>query len=396
MTENDIRIEHIKVKELPEFANRVIQKSPPGQFVPISMQRAIAHANNPYADDEDIGLLVAVDGDGDVVGYFGIMPMLLRVGEVLYKTHWFTTWSVSSKVRGKGVGTQLMEEALTLNKDYLIVGSVYARRVCAKFGFWEREPMGYYWIDMSGMGNLNPLVWLLRLTRKLTHLLKIDKDVQISNALTRWIDHAFSPVTKKIFYRLLSDKFAGTLQQFHYQEVSQIRPDFPQQMNRPAVELHRGGEAVNWMLAYPWILETGNSPTENMNYYFSDTRPLYRLIALELTDPVDGSYLGFVVFSVSQKENGSAVKTLDFKLADASQYPYILALAVHYGKLYASDTIEIPDEIALPLKTNLIGRLLLQAKKRIYQCHPKSADSPLATAWHEISLHLYDGDMAFS
>jgi hypothetical protein len=133
-----------------------------------------------------------------------------------------------------------------------------------------------------------------------------------------------------------------------------------------------------------------------MDYYFSDTRPLYRLVALELTDPENGSYLGFVVFSISQKESGSAVKTLDFSFANSSLYPYVLALAVHYGKRYAADTIEIPEEMATSLKISLLGKLLLQYKKRIYQCHPKSEDSPLAAAWHDIKLHLYDGDMAFS
>ena len=396
MVVNDIRIAHIKVGELPDFADRIIRTAKPGQFIPISMQRAIAHANNPYADAGDIGLLAAIDEDDEVVGYFGILPMLLRVGEQVFKTHWFTTWSVSTKVRGRGVGSSLMVEALTLSKDYLIVGSVHARRVCKKFGFSEREPLHYYWVDMSGMGNLNPLTWLLRLVRKIIYMLRIDKEVSISNPVTRWVDRTFSWITKTVFYRVLSSKLAGTFKDFNWREVSRIRPDLLSQADRPTVELHRGVEAVNWMLSYPWIVETGNSRTEDMDYYFSDARPLFRLIAVEVTDPGDGGYQGFVVFSVSKKESNVAVKTLDFKFSDPSQYRYILALAVHYGKMYKADTIEIPDEVALPLKTGILGKLLLQAKMRVYQCHPKSDDSPLAGAWHEIRRHLYDGDMAFS
>jgi len=135
MEQNNIRIDHIRVSDLPDFARRVINDSESGQFVPITLQRAVAHANNPIASGDDVGLLAAVDGDGDVVGYFGILPILLRVGEDTYKTHWFTTWSVSSKVRGMGVGSRLMAEALSLNLDFLIVGSIHARRVCQKFGF---------------------------------------------------------------------------------------------------------------------------------------------------------------------------------------------------------------------------------------------------------------------
>ena len=83
MTKSEIRIEHIKVSELVPFAERVIGASREGQFVPISMQRALAHANNPFAAKDDIALLVAIDSSEEVVGYFGILPLLLREGKNL-------------------------------------------------------------------------------------------------------------------------------------------------------------------------------------------------------------------------------------------------------------------------------------------------------------------------
>lgn len=395
MTENDIRIEHIPVGELDAFADQVISAAGPGQFVPISMQRAIAHANNPYADPGDIGLLAAIDADEEVVGYFGILPMLLRVGDQTFKTHWFTTWSVSAKVRGRGVGSLLMKEALTLGKDFLIVGSVHARRVCKKYGFWERPPLTYYWIDPSGMGSLNPLIWVLRLTRKFTHLLKIDQTVKVTNKATRWLDRVLSPLTKRLFYPLMSRAMDGWLREIKIREVDQIRPDLPAPKIRPHTELYRGIEAVNWMLKYPWIVAHGESRTEGMDYYFSDTRPLYRLIALEISDSGGGD-LGFVVFSISKKPSGIALKTLDFRFYDPAKYPVILALAVRYARQYQADTIEVPVEVASGLGSTLLAKLLLVKKTRIYQCYPKADDSPLAKAWQEIELHLYDGDMAFS
>jgi len=396
MTENELRIEHIKVKQLPEFAGRVIRAAQPGQFIPISMQRAVAHAQNPYADPDDVGLLVAIDEDEEVVGYFGIMPMQLRVGDTYYQTHWFTTWSVSSKVRGRGVGSLLMKEALTLNKDFLIVGSVHARRVCRKYGFWERDPLKYYWLDPSGMGSLNPLTTLLRLARKTAHMLKIKQEIPITTTVTRGLDRVFSPLFKRIFYPLLTARLAPLFQKFEYREVPKIREHLLELKNRPEVELHRGPQAVNWMLNYPWIVEKGQSQTEQLDYYFSDARPLYRLVALEITDPQEGSYLGFVVFSISQKAGGIALKTLDFRFGDPVHYPFILALAVRYGRRYRADTLEIPKEVAAGLEESILGKLLLQEKKRIYQCYPQSENSPLAGAWQDICLHLYDGDMAFS
>lgn len=393
--EDHIRIEHIKVGELVAFADKVISAAAPGQFIPISMQRALAHAHNPYADPDDVGLLAAIDEDEEVVGYFGIMPLRLRVGERFFKTHWFTTWSVSSKVRGRGVGSLLMKEALTLEKDFLIVGSVHARRVCQKYGFWERDPLKYYWIDISGMGSLNPLVWIQRLLRKVFHWFGVKREVAVTNTATRQLDRFLKPLTKRIFYPLLERKVAGLLGGFEFQQVDQIPLNHPIPSTRPEVELYRGVEAVNWMLRYPWIVEQGQSRTEAMDYYFSDARPMYRLVALTIRQ-AGGQDLGFVVFSISQKPGGVALKTLDFSLQDPRQIPVILALAVRYARSYRADTIEVPAEVVSSLQSSLLGKLLLVEKNRIYQCHPKSADSPLAQAWHHIELHLFDGDMAFS
>jgi hypothetical protein len=289
-----------------------------------------------------------------------------------------------------------MKEALTLDRDFLIVGSVHARRVCQKYGFWERQPLAYYWIEPSGMGSLNPLTWVLRLVRKVVSQFKLKKQVAITNQATRVIDRAFTPLTSRLFYSLLDRKFASTLQDYHFREVARIRHDLPHRADRPQVELHRGVEAVNWMLASPWILGTGQSRTENLDYYFSDTRPLHRFIALEVFDPKDEAYLGFVVFSVSQKGNSVTLKTLDFQLVDPEYYRGVLALAIRYGRHYRADTIEIPEEVAAPLRPSLIGKLVLLQKARIYQCYPKSGDSPLGRAWQDIQRHLYDGDMAFS
>jgi len=396
MTDYGIRFEHVKVSDLEAFAEDLIKKAHPGQFVPITLQRARAHAHNPYADPDDVALLAAFDEEGDVVGYFGIMPMRLRMGDDLYKTHWFTTWSVSPKVRGRGVGAELMREALSLKLDFLIVGSVHARRVCKKYGFWEREPLHYYWVDPSGMGNLNPLTWALRLLRKSAHLLKINKEIRVVNPATRKLATALSPLTRRLFYPLLARKLKPVLDRSLYNEVTQVRSELPQTLVPPGAELHRGLEAVNWMLSYPWVLETGQSPTEQLDYYFSDTRPLHSFIALELYDPNGEIYNGYVVFSVSQKGKEVALKILDYRVSVVSQYTIILALAVHFGKKFQVDILEIPDEVAETLKGSLLGRIILLPKRRIYQCFPKSEESPLAGAWADLELHLYDGDMAFS
>ncbi len=85
-------------------------------------------------------------------------------------------------------------------------------------------------------------------------------------------------------------------------------------------------------------------------------------------------------------------------ISDLEQPSYeraVLALALRYGRINNVVTIEFPAEIAAHMPERL-RKVLLQPKERIYQCMPKSDESPLAQLWQEISLHLWDGDMAFS
>ena len=397
MKEDDIRIEHIKVKDLPSFAETVILGAGKGKFIPISMQRAIAHAHNPYANGNDIGLLVAIDSEGDIVGYFGIMPILLRNGSEFHKVHWFSTWLVSPKVRGRGVGSRLMKEALTLSQDYLIVGSVHARRVCRKFGFLERSPLIYYWLDVFGGERLNPVVWVLRFYRKMINLLggKNKKKISTKNRFTKLFARLISPVTKGLFYAILVKKSQSLLMGFHSKQVPELR-DVPYgYSHRPEVELYRGVEAVNWMVKYPWVLNAGNSLTEEMDYYFSDVRDLFGYVPLEVYRDGD-SYEGYLVLSVSRNNGFTMLKVLDYDSRDKEVEKAFLALVLRYGKRYSADRIEMPRDFVKHLSPRWLGRLLLYEKKRIYQGHPKSGDSPLAQAWDRITFHLADGDMPFS
>jgi hypothetical protein len=225
-------------------------------------------------------------------------------------------------------------------------------------------------------------------------LLKINKQVEITSPMTESLAKWISPLTQGWFAPRLKKLESQLSEGFRFQEVNQIHAEPPKAPHGPETELHRGIEAVNWMLKYPWVVESGQSVTEQMDYYFSDSRPLYRQIAVEVYNRED-KYLGFVVFSVSQKGEKAALKMRDFRFAQPSYQRAALALALRYGLENEASTIELPAEIAAHLPPKL-AQTLLQSKERIYQCMPQSEDSPLAQHWNEITLHLYDGDMAFS
>jgi GNAT superfamily N-acetyltransferase len=394
MGQDEIRIERIKTRDLLAFTNHYLERATQDSMIPITMQRAEAHTCNPYADEEDVALLVAYDGD-ELVGYFGIMPVLLKDGVSLHKAYWFSTWLVSPKLRGKSVGSLLMKQALSLNQDYLIVGSGPARQVSRKFGFLEREPLEYYELDLTGTKKLNPIVALLRLFRKLLHPFKVD--VEINNSLTRGFERVVGKLTKHIFIRLLLAKHASRLQEIGYREAQEVREETEGQWkNLPEASLYRAPKVVNWMLKYPWQVAPGKSRTEHLPYYFTDVRQLFRQIALEITSPDGKEYKGYIVFSVSDIRSDIVLKLMDIRLANREDEKYTLPLVLKYAQTFHADRIDLPKEQAESLAGSFLKSILLQKKFRVTQCHPKDDQSPLAKAWPRMQLNYCDGDMAFS
>jgi len=246
------------------------------------------------------------------------------------------------------------------------------------------------------MGTLNPIKALLRLSRKTLHIFKIDKNITINSPITKRLDRLFTPFTKKITFSILDRVYGSIINDIQYLEVSEVREFESRKNDLSKTDLHRGGEIINWMLKYPWVLEDGQSPTEAMDYFFSDTRPLFKFIPIEIYAPNDGKYMGFVVFSISQKPDSISLKTLDFHFDEPGLSDIILALAINYARKFNADIIEIPGTLAAAFNPFGLSKILLQRKERIYQCLPSSETSPLAKAWSDIEFHLYDGDMSFS
>ena len=394
MKQDEIRIEKIRIKELIPFASHYLDRANRDAMIPISMQRAVAHSHNPFADGDDIALLVAYEGD-ELVGYFGIMPVMLKDGDALHKTYWFSTWLVSPKLRGKSVGSLLVKEALSLNQDYLIVGSGPARQVCCKFGFLEREPIEYYELDLTGTKRLNPIVALMRLFRKLLHPFGVK--VEITNSVTRGFDRIVGSLTKRVFIHLLLSKHEALLHEISFTEVTEVRDETEEQWrNLPEVTLYRGVKVVNWMLKYPWQVEPGRSRTEHFDYYFSDVRKVFRQIALEISSSDGKEYKGYIVFSVSTIRSEIALKLMDIRLTSRNDEKFVLPLVLKFAQMFHADRIDLPKGQAERLAGGILKRVLLHKKFRITQCHPKDDQSPLSKAWPKMQLNYCDGDMAFS
>jgi len=389
MFDEQIRIERIKVKALYEFACKAYNKAAKDDIIPIAKHRALAYANNPYAEKDDIGLLVAYMQE-KCIGYLGIIPGKLRIGDAFSKIYWFSTWFVPAKLRNTGAGIFLIREALLLKYDIVVTGvSEKAERVYRGLGFREIGPLNYYIIAVDRMNFLSSAIRLLRGV-----LRKMGIRFKIFNTIIKLSNYIYSPV-KQLFYNILLKSLKGDIR---YEEVKEIHPEdiSSASNNLSSTEFYRGIDAINWMLQYKCVLESHKAEPLDYNYYFSEIRDIFKYIVLKVHSSDKGDYKGFLVLSITSKNMRTVLKVLDFHFFKKIDYKYILFLALKYAKLYLADHIEFPDTLSAYIKDSALAKLLLYRKERIYFCYPKNKSSPIVTSYDNINLNYCDSDFALT
>ncbi len=393
MSADSVQIERIKLKDLPALAAVAVDGAAPGAFIPITKQRAAAQTYNPYAEPDDVALLLAREGQRNV-GYFGLMPVMLQHAGKLDKVHWLTTWAVAADYLGKGLGSQLMEAAIALDVDLVIVGSKPARRVSSKYRFHEVEPLDYMQIDLGLAGRYNPFSLMLRLLRKALSIFKLRLNIEdIDRAIASFFDFVFAPLLRPLLLRQLAAKTGEAAKTVRAERVTQIQPIPNQEL--AGTGFYRGIDVVNWMLAHLWVLPPGLSESERLDYGFTDTRPGFAISGWQVFSGA-GENLGYICFQASRLRRRQVVKVLDYQFAPGAPAGLLPALTVQQARRLRADVIEGPAELAAPRDSSLLSRLLVRRKQRTLQVHPRAANSPLGRAWGEVQQSYVDGDMAFT
>jgi GNAT superfamily N-acetyltransferase len=392
MSEDSIRIKRIRVKDLPTFAANYIKGVKPGTFIPITIQRAESQAKNPLVDPDNVGLLVAFLGE-EVVGYFGMLPMKLVYGTGSSTVWYFTGWNVADKVRGKGVGRLLMREAISLNQDYILAASKFGRKASAQSGLVSLPIWNFVRITLNRIWHYNPFTLTLRVSRKVASLfgknLNIEKPSTFFNSI---FISLFGWVGRPVLNAILLAPYRNLFQELTLQRVKRVRDgELKNKSQKPTICFYRDTRVVNWMLSQPWVLPPGQSPTEEMEYYFADTRLGFEYLPYEVYS--HGEYKGFIVLQYSYNGREKRLKVLDVDLPEIS---WILPIALKVGAEIGIDFYEMNADYAFVLKGKLLGRMLIDVRKRIYQYYAASEDSPLIKYGEEIYFDHTDGDFSFT
>jgi len=393
LDDDQIKIEKIKLKDICNFAQKALSLPPYQVVVPISMRRALSQAKNPYGRPDDIALLVAFSADR-CVGYHGLLPGLFNQGDRLNRVHWATAFYVSPEFRGRKIGRRLLEEIKNLKLDFIVTQMTEsAERAYRNTGYKDIGSLTYFQLRADRLdipatlfGTAGP--GLDKITRR---------PKPLTGGLKR-MRHAIYRGVKSVFYSIAIKDQRHLEQRFKWTVVDRIdescrRPDTGHS-NLPS--FFKGIEAVNWMLQNPWVVSKKPGEKKTQNYYFSETRDIFKYMAIEIYRLEDRRPDGFMVLSVSHKKEKTRIKLLDFHLQNEKDPGIVGYPLLKYAKKFLADRIEYPDYLAAYFQSLPWTKKLIKRQTRQYLFHSCSNASPLAVSQGKILFDYCDGDTAFT
>jgi GNAT superfamily N-acetyltransferase len=231
-------------------------------FVPISISRAISHANNPRASKEDIALILAYDKK-KLVGYLGIIPEYVFKGNKNVKVCWLSCMWVLPEYRRTGIATYLLSDAHKLYKGFVFITNYIPRSKAAFFKTGHyieiaklNGARAYFRFDMANI--------LLRKNPKLKWLKPL-----------LWLGD-------RIMNSLLSIKLYLILKRlelnYTYEYLDEIDEEAGRFIEATMKDnpFRRSQREFEWIQKYSWVTDTKDKSIEYNSYYFSQYSPDFK------------------------------------------------------------------------------------------------------------------------
>jgi GNAT superfamily N-acetyltransferase len=389
MPPSGLRIDAIPARDLYSFYLKYVEHSQGQQITPISRYRALSQSKNPYAEEGDVGLLVAYFGDR-CVGYQGVLPGKLRNSHGTAKVFWCTAAYVLPEFRKRMVAIQLVKKLVSLGKDIVLTGfDKVVADVFKGLHFREIQPLEYLSLRVDRLDLFSyPFRRFYRLKKRWPAF------QNVAEAGIRFSRRRFHPAVRTSYYRMLDRRASKFLEGVRWEEARSVRS---LSLNGAAAPNHETGfqrdlEAIDWMLEFPWI-QDGPPPTRPL-YYFSEAYDHFRYIVLTIKG-TDGECRAFVVLSLTVEKGESKLKVLDFR-GHPEDDKALFWLVCKHAAQHQVDEVELPLRMESQAASLPFASFVTKRESRRYLCYPSSKDSPLARAIPRLSLDLCDGDCAFT
>lgn len=253
--------------------------------LPISRQRAFSQVHNPRAEEHDQVLFV-MRHEGSLVGYFGLLPDLLQVGDLNTPFAWVSTWWVDPERVQGGAGALLLMKAL----------AAWQGRVAAA-GFQDRAGD-----VLAGCGRFTPIA----AQPGITAYLRFDGEVirrrvpgvrhfgpladAVATGLNRGQDHRVAAWLRR----------SAPMAVEYVRSIDQQTARFIEAYDSPE-PARRGPAELEWILQRPWVLEAPLADGSGERYYFSSTARRVQTYGVRVLDG-DGQLAAFLILVLRDRE----------------------------------------------------------------------------------------------
>jgi GNAT superfamily N-acetyltransferase len=251
---------------------------------PITHHRALSHINNPRGNKTDKLLYLALENE-KIVGYRLIMADTIIINDKPEKIGWYSCVWVHPNKRGSGIAKKMVEISLTdWNNNIIFQGPVTASK------------------NLYVSTNVFNEVFITGL-RAYT---RFDFNEVLSAKLPRLKSLSFVFKSVDTFLNLFVDTFSSSKlnnnKSSHIEFVKEIDDEIDHFIKKHQQNnlFKRTKTELNWILKYPWILNSDTIDRISANYHFSSIAKRFEFFNVKFFD-AENHLAGFVMLQLRNK-----------------------------------------------------------------------------------------------
>ena len=251
-----MKLLEIKIGELPSFIETDQYRH--FQQIPITRERAISQYHNPNADKHDVGLIIALNDEGKVLGYIGILPEKIYWKNQIEKFYWNTCWWVDPLI-GKKAAMTLFFQMLKITGMKQLFFELTTKTASVI------EKLPYFTVSSRVGMRLFFRFYTAELLKQKSKFKAVIPVLKIVDGIGNVIWYPVRSYTNIKGRKRFSNRFK--IESHIDDEVSEFIQPFLQYH-----VIRRGKAELNWIMDYPWLVvenENKSHEFQTGNYYFS-------------------------------------------------------------------------------------------------------------------------------
>ena len=381
-----VRVEPIRVFDLPAFARAATADPVRYALLPIPPRRAEAQALNPLAQPDDIGLIVGYVGDR-CAGFLGLLPGAVEFRGRRHPVSCLSGFYVAPGDRTSGLATMLPLAAIGLDRDLFVTRvSPEVRGLLIQLGFWPAPPQRVLRLRLSKFKKLKGIP-LRALVRAFSGGVDVGDHWHLATEVrtpmtAEWADQVAQVTAGKngaATGRAGRAARAAAAAAGLGAAAAALTPD-----ERPRFVRDEG--VINWMVRNPWIGEDSHA---TLPYTLPYRREMFRYLVLEANAG------GYVVLNVTQDQRFATLRILDRRPTTDAMRASVLARALVEAQRLVADVVECPAEYEPLLRSTFAGRMLLATDERVALVHTRDPEGPFGKYLDAMDWSGFEGDAAF-